>query len=129
MADAQAVSGADRVAPLPPPRSLLSDQRLIQVAVVVYALIFSTFVLYPVFEVVRRSITSPEGFTLQYFQSYFANPRTYRSLMNSLFVAGLSTALTVSLAFGFAFVMTRTTIWGRGLLYTLALLPLVAATG
>lgn len=126
MADTRIAPLAERVAALPSPRPLVSDRRLVQVAVVAYALIFSAFVLYPVVEVVRRSLVGPEGFTLQYFQTYFANPRTYRSLVNSLFVAGLSTALTVSLAFGFAFVLTRTTIWGRGLLYTLALLPLVA---
>jgi iron(III) transport system permease protein len=124
--DSRLASVASQAAALPPPRPLISDRRLVQAAVCAYALIFSAFVLYPVFEVVRRSVTGPEGLTLQYFQTYFANPRTYRSLVNSLFVAGLSTVLTVSLAFGFAFVLTRTTIRGRGLLYTLALLPLVA---
>lgn len=126
MADIRVTSVAEQVAALPPPHPLVSDRRLVQAAVVAYALIFSAFVLYPVFEVVRRSVTGPEGFTLQHFQTYFASPRTYRSLVNSLFVAGLSTFLTVSLAFGFAFVLTRTTIRARGLLYTLALLPLVA---
>ena len=126
MADVRAASLAEQAGTLPPPRPLISDRRAVNGALVAYALIFSTFVLYPVFEVVRRSVSGPDGFTLQHFQIYFADPRTYRSLMNSLFVAGLSTVLTVSLAFGFAFVLTRTTIRGRGLLYTLALLPLVA---
>src|SRR5512134_1201846 len=113
MADARAASLAEQAGMLPPPRPLISDRRAVNGALVAYALIFSTFVLYPVFEVVRRSVSGPDGFTLQHFQTYFADPRTYRSLMNSLFVAGLSTVLTVSLAFGFAFVLTRTTIRGR----------------
>jgi iron(III) transport system permease protein len=111
---------------LPVPRPLLSDRQAVLLATVLYALIFSAFVLYPLFEVVRRSVTGPEGFTLAHFQTYFGSARTYRSLLNSLFVAGLSTAITVAFALGFAFVLTRTTIWGRGLLYVLALLPLVA---
>lgn len=122
----RAVSLGEQVAALPVPRPLLSDRNLVAIATAGYALIFSAFVLYPVFEVARRSVTGPEGLTLAHFQSYFASARTYRSLVNSLFVAGLSTVLTVGLAFGFAFVLTRTTIRGRGLLYTLALLPLVA---
>jgi iron(III) transport system permease protein len=122
----QADSLSAQAAALPVPRPFLSDRHLVHVATVAYALIFSVFVLYPLFEVVRRSVTGPEGFTLQHFQAYFASTRTYRSLVNSLFVAGLSTVFTVSLALGFAFVLTRTTVWGRGLLYVLALLPLVA---
>lgn len=126
MADQRTITLGEQVAALPPSRPLLSDRRLVQIATVAYALIFSAFVLFPIFEVARRSVMSPEGLTLAHFQTYFASPRTYRSLVNSLFVAGLSTLITVGLAFGFAFVLTRTTIWGRGLLYTLALLPLVA---
>lgn len=126
MADQQPTSLSAQAAALPVPRPLLSDRNLVHIVTVAYALIFAAFVLYPLFEVARRSVTGPEGFTLQHFQAYFSSARTYRSLVNSLFVAGLSTVFAVVLALGFAFVLTRTTIWGRGLLYVLALLPLVA---
>lgn len=126
MTDQQPASLGAQAAALPVPRPFLSDRNLVHVATVAYALIFAAFVLYPLFEVARRSVTGPEGFTLQHFESYFSSARTYRSLVNSLFVAGLSTVITVMFALGFAFVLTRTTIWGRGLLYVLALLPLVA---
>lgn len=110
----------------------LASRRFVSEKVVVYPamalafLLLVAFVLLPIIEVVKRSLLGPEGLTLANYARYFSNPRISRTALHSLYVSGLSTVVTVSLAFLFAYALTRTTIRAKGLLNTLALLPLVA---
>lgn len=92
----------------------------------VVLLLLGTFVLLPIVELVKRSLLGPEGLTLANYARYFSNPRISRTALHSLYVSALSTVVTVSLAFLFAYALTRTTIRAKGVLNTLALLPLVA---
>jgi iron(III) transport system permease protein len=62
------------------------------------------------------------------FVSYLASPALLQSLGHSLFVALLSTLITVPLAFGFAYALTRSCMPAKGLMRTIALVPLLAPT-
>lgn len=107
-------------------RRFLDERYLVYPAMAgVFGLLIA-FILFPILQVIQRSVTGPEGFTLANYARYFAHPRIASTIGHSLWVSGLSTVLTVALAFVFAYALTRTTIPGRGLLHTLALLPLVA---
>ena len=57
---------------------------------------------------------------------YFTTPTLVASLWNSLWVAALSTAIVVPLAFLYAYGLTRTCMPAKGLFVALAMLPLFA---
>jgi len=107
-------------------RRFVDERVLLYPAMAVVFLLLLTFVFYPILQVIHRSVVGPEGFTLSNYVLYFSNPRISRTALHSLFVSSLSTVVTVSIAFVFAYALTRTTIPGKGLLNTLAMLPLVA---
>jgi iron(III) transport system permease protein len=84
------------------------------------------FMLYPVYDICKLSFYRRETLTLENYIYYFTNPRMFRSLTNSLIVSGVTTVITTILAFFFAYGLTRTTIRGKGIFYTISTLPLIA---
>jgi iron(III) transport system permease protein len=84
------------------------------------------FMLYPVYDICKLSFYRREVLTLENYVSYFTNPRMFRSLTNSLIVSSVTTIITTILAFFFAYGLTRTTIRGKNIFYTISTLPLIA---
>lgn len=62
---------------------------------------------------------------LDNFRTYFSTPALFRSIENSLFIAFLSTIITVSLAFGFAYAINRSTMRFKGLFKLIAMIPIL----
>jgi iron(III) transport system permease protein len=62
------------------------------------------------------------------FLTYFRTPALSASLLNSVVVSVLTTALSVSLAFLYAYALTRTCMPGTGFFWGVAMLPLFAPT-
>jgi len=60
------------------------------------------------------------------YARYFTTPTLVASLWNSVWVAALSTAIVVPLAFLYAYALTRTCLRAKGLFMAVALLPLFA---
>jgi iron(III) transport system permease protein len=58
--------------------------------------------------------------------TYFSTPTLVVSLWNSIWIAVLSTIIVVSLAFGYAYALTRTRMPAKGLFTAVAMLPLFA---
>ena len=56
---------------------------------------------------------------------YFSTPALFQSIGNSLWIAILSTAITVPVAFAYAYALTRTRMPLRGLFKTIALVPIL----
>ena len=56
---------------------------------------------------------------------YFSTPALFQSIGNSLWIAILSTAITVPAAFAYAYALTRTCMPLRGLFKTIALVPIL----
>src|SRR5262249_56866359 len=57
---------------------------------------------------------------------YFSPPALAASITNSLYVSAASMVLTVPLAFGYAYALTRSLMPARGLFRVAAMLPLFA---
>ncbi len=93
-----------------------------------FALILYLFVLYPLGHVLWRSLLDNDGgfVGLANYRRYFSTPAIAASITNSLHVSLASTVVTVSLAFVYAYGLTRTLVPWRGLFRLVALLPLFA---
>ena len=59
------------------------------------------------------------------YVQYFSTPALFQSIGNSLWVALLSTVITVPLAFIYAYALTRSRMPARGLFKTIALIPIL----
>ena len=74
----------------------------------------------------RRIVVRPARTTgLSNFVTYFSTPSLFRSIQNSLFVAAVSTVITVSLAFGFAYALNRSCMRFKGLFRLVAMAPIL----
>ena len=67
--------------------------------------------------------TKSTGF--ENFKTYFSTPALFQSIENSLFIAALSTVITVSLAFGFAYAINRSTMRFKGIFKMIAMAPIL----
>ena len=66
----------------------------------------------------------PTQWTLAHYQAALGHNLTVPSILNSVKYAGLATVADIALGIGIAYVVVRTTLPGRGLLDTFAMLPL-----
>ncbi len=103
-----------------------ADRATTLAAVLAFGLGLATFVLYPLVEILRRSVEGTAGPTLAHYAAFLKTPQVFAALGRSLWIAGLSTVLTILLAFAFAYVMARIPLPGRGLYAKIALLPLIS---
>ena len=85
-------------------------------------------VLLPLALLVTRSLTDAEGHFVgaANFVGYFRTPGLAWSFGNSLLVAALTAVLAVTLAFFYAYALTRTAMPGKGFFRAVAMLPLYA---
>ncbi len=63
--------------------------------------------------------------SLANYAAYFQTPALSRSITNSLYVALVTTVVTVTLAFGFAYALYRTCMPFKGVFRTLAMVPIL----
>jgi iron(III) transport system permease protein len=84
------------------------------------------FLVFPLFRMLTKSLENKAGefVGLANYVDYFSSSATSVSLEHSLYVSLLSTAITVTLAFIYAYALTRMTLRGRGLLRAVAMLPI-----
>jgi iron(III) transport system permease protein len=62
---------------------------------------------------------------LQNYTEYFSNPALFSSIQNSLFIAAISTVLTVVAAFGFAYALNRSLMPFKGAFKMVAMMPIL----
>jgi iron(III) transport system permease protein len=96
--------------------------------VALFGAVLYLFVLYPLLQVVWRSLLANDGSFVGWanYRRYFGTPAIAQSIVNSLFVSLISMALTVALAFVYAYGLTRSRMPGCGLFRIVAMLPLFA---
>jgi iron(III) transport system permease protein len=84
----------------------------------------------PLLGIMTRSLQDAQGrwLGLGNFITFFSQPALSRSLWHSLFVSAMTTALSVTLGFGYAYALTRAAIPARGFFRGLAMAPLFAPT-
>jgi iron(III) transport system permease protein len=90
--------------------------------------VLALFLLAPLAMILLKSVQSRAGewVGLANFAEYFRTPALARSIWNSLWVSTLVTAITIPLAFTFAYGLTRSCMRFKTLLRNVALVPILA---
>jgi iron(III) transport system permease protein len=85
------------------------------------------FLVIPLFYMLQRSMQDAAGnfVGLANYVAYFSHPSSFRVIGNSLYIATVSTAITVFLALLYAFALSKTCLRYKGLFRSIALVPLL----
>jgi len=104
------------------------EDRFAQVLFVAACATLALFLLAPLAMILVKSVQDKDGgfVGLALFSSYLATPALQQSIWNTLWVASAVTALTVPLAFIFAYALTRSRMPGKAFFRVIALTPLLA---
>jgi iron(III) transport system permease protein len=73
----------------------------------------------------RISLRPVKSVGLQNYAEYFSNPALFSSIQNSVFIALVSTILTVGAAFGFAYALNRSLMRFKGFFKLVAMMPIL----
>ncbi len=110
-------------------RSVLDvDDWVVRGVLVVFGAFFLVALVVPLFMMVSRSVQDIRGefVGLANYTLYFQTPALFQSINNSLFVAGLSTAIVIVLAYAYAHALTRTRMPFKGFFRVMAFVPLLS---
>ncbi|MFA4135629.1 MULTISPECIES: putative 2-aminoethylphosphonate ABC transporter permease subunit [unclassified Brevibacillus] len=90
----------------------------------------SASVLLPLGQLFSKAFYNKNGqfIGLDNFVTYFSTPALAGSLNNTLYISGMTTLIAVTLAFLFAYALTRSAIRGKRVFRAIVLLPLFAPT-
>jgi iron(III) transport system permease protein len=102
--------------------------RLALGALALVALLLLAFLALPLAAILLQALQGQQGefVWLANFVAYARTPSLLDSLWHSLWVSVAVTLLTVPLAFGFAYALTRSCMPAKGLFRTITLIPLLA---
>lgn len=105
-----------------------ATDRLAHAALALVGLLLAVFLGAPLVAIGVEAVLDREGrfVGLANILSYLATPALLQSLWNSVWVSSLVTLLTVPIAFGFAYALTRSCMPLKGLARTITLIPLLA---
>ncbi|MDC0057047.1 putative 2-aminoethylphosphonate ABC transporter permease subunit [Alphaproteobacteria bacterium] len=100
------------------------QMRLFMAIIALYLLVA---VALPLYAILSKSLFNREGLFvgLENYSYYFSTPALFYSIYNSLFVAIFTTIITVSLAFIFAYALTRSCMIGKSFFKTIAMIPIL----
>jgi iron(III) transport system permease protein len=124
-----AVTAADAAVVAPAVRPRWSrDDWIMRVTLSLVGLYLMATLAVPLWVMLSKSLADSRGafVGLANYAAYFRTPALARSIHNSFFVAMVSTAITVPLAFVYAYALTRSRMPLRGLFKTIALIPVLA---
>jgi iron(III) transport system permease protein len=109
---------------------VFSERRVRAALILLSVLWLACAVVLPLGQIIVKSLHDREGLWtgLGNFQAFFASPALSRSLGHSLHVSIVTTILSVTLGFGFAYALTRANIPFKGFFRGLAMAPLFAPT-
>ncbi|MFI4986856.1 MAG: putative 2-aminoethylphosphonate ABC transporter permease subunit [Alphaproteobacteria bacterium] len=106
----------------------LSEALVRLLASLIVAVLCAVLIVLPLYAVFSKSVQDAGGHFvgLANFIEYARNPGLQRALYNSVFVSVVTALVTVPLAFGYAYALTRSCMPAKGLFKTIALLPILA---
>lgn len=109
-------------------QTLSRDDVVMRVAVLVLAGWLVVTLVLPLWALLGKAVEAPDGsfVGLANFARFFASPALASSITNSVFIAVVSTAICIGLAFVYAYGLTRTCMPGRGIFRIIAQIPLLA---
>ncbi len=104
------------------------SDRIAHAALLLIVLALLAFLAFPLAAILVKSLQNADGafVGLINFTSYLATPALLQSLWNSVWVSALVTLITLPLAFGFAYALSRSCMPFKGAFRTIALVPLLA---
>ena len=104
-----------------------SDAWMMRVGLLVIGLYLLLGVVWPLWALLQKSFQDTEGswVGLANFEAYFAEPALAQSIGNSLFIATTASLVTLVLAFGYAYALTRSAMPFKTTFKTLASIPLL----
>ncbi len=116
------------VAPLPLFLKVHWSDRIAHAGLVLAALVLFVFLVLPLGAILVKSVQDKAGdfVGLANFTGYFRTPALARSIWNSVWVSTLVTAITIPLAFTFAYALTRSCMRFKALVRNVALVPILA---
>jgi len=107
---------------------LSSDDKIMRWFIILIGAWMIFAVLLPLYFMMSKSTQDHDGnfIGLGNYAEYFSTPALFYSIENSFFIAAISTVITITLAFIFAYALTRSTIPGKGIFRAIALIPILA---
>ena len=113
-----------------PPGKLALDRNdwTVRVLLVLLAAFFLVALAIPLYLMIARSFLDADGrfIGLENYSLYFETRALSESISNSFFVAGTSTAIVISLAFVYAYALTRTCMKYKTFFKIMAMVPLLS---
>ena len=102
--------------------------RVAHALLILAGIALAVFLLAPLATILAKSVQDRAGdfVGLANFADYFRTPALARSIWNSVWVSTLVTLVTIPLAFGFAYGLTRSCMRFKALLRNIALVPILA---
>lgn len=124
----EAVAGIASSGVAAPRRPSLAEAEIAAGLIGLLVLVLVVIIALPLWALLSKSVQDASGafVGLRNFAVYFSTPALFASVLNSVFVAALTTAIVVPLAFAYAYGLTRSCMPGKGLFYAAALLPIFA---
>ena len=116
-------------APLPRVRRRLDrDDWIMRASLALAALWLVIAMVLPLWSLLSKSFQDRSGafVGLANYATYFSNPALTYSIVNSLEVSLIATAITIPLAFIYAYALTRSCMRFKGMFRALALIPILA---
>ena len=102
------------------------NAELINILAALLFLLLAIFLLYPIFAVLIKSIKGPHGFTSSYYIKFFVKGYYFRSLLNTLALGFINTAVCLVAGFCLAYLTTRGPLALRRPLKIISMMPLIA---
>ena len=109
-------------------RPMVGEAQVAGLLIAALCLILVVIIALPLWALLSKSFQDVQGnfVGLANFVTYASTPTLVRSLLNSVMVATCATAITVPLAFVYAYALARSRMPGKPLFYAAALLPIFA---
>lgn len=127
----EAVSKSNSVPPITNKRKQAGKEEWLQRLLIIFMILsFFAVLILPLVTLFAKAFQNEAGvfIGLDNFARYFSTPSLVQSFQNTLFIASMTTAISVTLAFTYAYCLVRTNIKGKTLFRYTALLPLFAPT-
>jgi iron(III) transport system permease protein len=107
---------------------LSSDDIIMRAGLLAIAAWLAITVALPLWALLSKSFEGADGefVGLANYVSYFSTPALFQSFWNTLFVAVITTAIVLPVAFLYAYALTRSCIPAKGVFQALALVPILA---
>ena len=103
------------------------DDRIMRLFMAVIGAYLITVLGLPLYVMLSKSFQDPDGafIGIANYATYFGTPALFYSISNSLFVASLTTLITVVVAFFFAYALTHSHIRLKGWFKAIAMIPIL----